>query len=376
MHFPFCRHRCHYCDFSVKRARRAPVAEWIQCVESELVEWFARAGWESPVRVDTIFVGGGTPSLLGSEGMRALGEVLRRWFRYGRETVEWTVEANPASFDREMAAAWREAGVNRVSLGVQSLDDRVLRWLGRSHDGRMALSALRIAEAAGFERISADLMFGLPEDVTRDWAGEIRGIVATGVGHVSAYELTVEPRTPLYRWIELGRIRSPNPGRCAAEYVQLASILRESGFGHYEVSNFAKPGQESVHNWQYWNGAAYLGLGPSAHSFLPPIRLWNVFRWDAYRGAIRGGRPVTQGWERVTSEQRDLERLWLSLRTRTGLPDGDSVWADPAATIARDRWVRAGWLEGRDGRIVATVEGWLRLDELVAEIASSGEDRG
>ena len=341
-----------------------------------MVEWFARAGWESPVRVDTVFVGGGTPSLLGAEGMRALGQVLGRCFRYRRETLEWTVEANPVSFDREMAVAWREAGVNRVSLGVQSLDDRVLRWLGRLHDARTALSALRIATAAGFERVSADLMFGLPEDVTRDWAGEIRGIVAAGVGHVSAYGLVVEPRTPLYRWIELGRIRLPDPGRFAEEYVQLASILRESGFGHYEVSTFAKPGQESVHNWQYWNGAAYLGLGPSAHSFLPPIRLWNVFRWDAYRGAIRGGRPVTQGWESVTGEQRDLERLWLSLRTRTGLPDGDPVWADPAATIARDRWVEAGWLDRRNGRIVATVEGWLRLDELVAEIASRGEDRG
>jgi oxygen-independent coproporphyrinogen-3 oxidase len=359
----------------VKRARRAPILEWIECLESELEEWFTNAGWDSPLRLDTIFVGGGTPSLLGSDGMAALSRLLGRWFRVDPEALEWTAEANPASFDRETAEAWREAGVNRLSLGVQSLDDRVLRWLGRLHDGSGAVRALRTAADVGFEHISSDLMFGLPAVVSRDWPAEIEGVLASGVGHVSAYGLTVEKRTPLHRWIELGRIRSPNPGRYAMEYAKLASSLRRAGFSHYEISNFARPGEESVHNWQYWNGAAYLGIGPSAHSFLPPIRSWNVFRWDAYRGAIRDGSPVTMGWERLTGEARELERLWLSLRTRSGLPDGDPVWARPAVKIARDRWVRAGWLERRHGRIVATAEGWLRLDAIVAEIASSGENR-
>ncbi len=376
MHFPFCRHRCHYCDFSVKRARRAPIREWIECLESELRERFANEGWGSSPGLDTIFVGGGTPSLLGPDGMVDLSDLIERWFRLDREALEWTAEANPASFDRKTAETWRQAGVNRLSLGVQSLDDRVLGWLGRLHDAGGALRALRTASDAGFEHISADLIFGLPADVTRDWPGEIRGIVASGVGHVSAYGLTVERRTPLHRWIELGRIRYPDPRRYAKEYADLASSLRGAGFTHYEVSNFARPGEESVHNWQYWNGAAYLGIGPSAHSFLPPVRSWNVFRWDAYRGAIHDGDPVTMGWENPTGEERELERLWLSLRTRSGLPERDSIWARPALEIARDRWIRAGWLERRHGRIVATTEGWLRLDALVAEIASSGENRG
>ena len=192
---------------------------------------------------------------------------------------------------------------------------------------------------------------------------------------MSAYGLSVEPRTPLQRWIELGRVSSPDPRRYAEEYLELASILGTAGFSHYEVSNFARAGEECLHNWQYWNGAAYLGLGPSAHSFLPPLRLWNVFRWDAYRGAIRDGGPVTTGWERVTGDERELERLWLSLRTRNGLSDADSIWASPAMNAARDRWIGAGWLKRRRGHIVATTEGWLRLDALVAELASS-DDRG
>lgn len=374
VHFPFCRHRCHYCDFSVKRTRSAPIGEWIECLEAELEEWFARAGWASRLRLDTIFVGGGTPSLLGSEGMLALSGLIQRWFRVDRDAVEWTAEANPASFNGEIAQAWREAGVNRISLGVQSLDDRVLSWLGRLHDANGALRAIRAA-SKGFDHVSADLLFGLPDDVARDWPGEIQRTVEGGVGHVSAYGLTVEIRTPLHRWIELGRIAAPAAGRYATEYLELVAHLTDAGFSHYEVSNFARPGEESVHNWQYWNGASYLGIGPSAHSFLPPIRLWNVFRWDAYRGTIRDGEPVTLGWESLTGEDRELERVWLSMRTRNGLADRDPVWKRPGARIARDRWLRAGWLGRRPGRIVATAEGWLRLDALVAEIASSGENR-
>ena len=187
LHFPFCRHRCHYCDFSVKRTRDAPIPDWISCIEAELEQWLRTTGWDPPIHLDTVFVGGGTPSLLGANGMAALARFMRQWFHYDGESVEWTVEANPASFDQPTADAWRAAGVNRISLGVQSLDDRVLRWLGRLHDSKEALSALGCASNAGFEHISADLMFGLPVDVARNWPSEIDGIVSSGVGHVSAY---------------------------------------------------------------------------------------------------------------------------------------------------------------------------------------------
>ncbi len=377
VHFPFCRHRCHYCDFSVKRARAAPVGEWLTCLELELPRWFDAAGWEPPLEIATLFVGGGTPSLLGAGGLEGLVSVLARWMRLDDPRLEWTLEANPSSFDASTARAWRSLGVNRVSLGVQSLDDGALAWLGRLHDREGALSALRAGIDAGFDVVNADLIFGLPEEVERDWPAEVSALVESGVAHVSAYGLTVEPRTPLARWVELGRIEPPAERRYASEYSTVARRLREAGFCHYEVSNFARPGAECRHNWIYWRGEPYLGLGPSAHSYFPPFRLWNAFRWDAYASAVRRARagPVG-GWERPSPAQSELERLWLSLRTRHGLAVSDRAWSGPRGALRLARWKENGFVRERRGRVTLTTAGWLRLDELVAEIASgdSGPD--
>jgi oxygen-independent coproporphyrinogen-3 oxidase len=306
--------------------------------------------------------------------MRALADLLARYFRWEPGAVEWTVEANPVSFSRKLAREWRAIGVTRVNLGVQSLVDGALQWLGRLHDRRVALDALDAA-VQEFKSVSADLIFGLPDEVARDWPAEVEAIVASGVRHVSVYGLTVEPRTPLARWIELGRVRPPDQDRYASEYTEMVSRLRSCGYDHYEISNFARPGYECLHNWQYWNGAAYLGIGPSAHSYLPSYRMWNVFRWDAYRGAIHDHSPPLAGWEEVTGRARELERLWLAMRTRGGLSTGDPIWSLPAVARERDRWVRAGWLESRGGRVVATVQGWLRLDALVADMAAGAEQQ-
>lgn len=370
VHFPFCAHRCHYCDFSVRRARIPPVGDWLDAIELEIEGWFAATSWEAPPRIDTLFVGGGTPSLLGADGARRLAALLRRRFCWDPGALEWTMEANPASFDVATGRAWRELGVTRLSLGVQSLDDGVLRWLGRLHDAERALRALSDARAAGFERINADLMFGLPGEVERRWSLEVERLLGAGAGHVSAYGLTIEPATPLGRRVATGRVRPPDEKRYEAEYLEVVRALVEAGYGHYEVSNFARPGEECRHNWKYWDGEPYLGVGPSAHSFLPPYRTWNAFGWDAYRGTIRAVAPPLEGWERPTAEQRELERLWLRLRTRRGLAVDDPAWRSGPASGLRDRWIREGWLAAREGRVAATPRGWLRLDELVTEIAA------
>ncbi len=370
VHFPFCRHRCHYCDFSVKRARAAPVDEWLACLELEIPRWFDAAGWEPPVEIETLFVGGGTPSLLGTSGLERLTAVLSRWLRLDDPRLEWTVEANPSSFDAPTARGWRSLGVSRLSLGVQSLDDGALAWLGRLHDREGALSALRAGLDAGFELVNADLIFGLPEEVARDWPTEVSALAECGVAHVSAYGLTVEPRTPLARWIELGRIDPPAERRYASEFSTVAGRLREAGFRHYEVSNFARPGAECRHNWIYWRGEPYLGLGPSAHSYFPPFRLWNAFRWDAYASAVRTRAGAVEGWERLRPAQSELERLWLSLRTRDGLATSDRAWSGHPGALRLARWRESGFLRERGGRVALTTAGWLRLDELVTEIAS------
>ena len=362
VHFPFCAHRCHYCDFSVTRAAAPPVARWVSAIERELAWWFERGGWDPGTVLDTIFVGGGTPSLMGATGMEELGERIAAWYRIDPDRTEWTAEVNPASFAAELGRRWRATGVNRLSLGVQAFDDAVLGWLGRLHDRRCATRAVRAARRVGFDRVSLDLLFGLPPDVARDLAAEVEAAVALGVSHLSLYGLTVEPRTPLAEWIRLGRVRQPEEDRYAAEYRLLSDRLRAAGYDHYEVSNFARPGAQCRHNWSYWKRTSYLAVGPSAHGFLPPIRSWNVFRWDRYERALDVGRGPLEGWERVGPEEEALERIWLGLRTERGIA-ADRLGRD------RDAWLEAGWLEERNGRCVATIEGWLRLDAMVAELA-------
>ncbi len=378
LHYPFCRRRCHYCDFSVATSAEPRVEEWLKCVERDLSAWFAEADWEPPLPLKTVFVGGGTPSLLGRSGMTRVATSLQRWFSWEDE-LEWTAESNPNSLSPSLCEEWLDAGVNRLSIGVQSFDGAVLRWLGRLHTSDEAATAVRTARGAGFDNLNVDLMFGLPDEVARDWPAEVAMATALRVSHISAYGLTVEPRTPLGRRVSAGRMRMPGERRYEKEYRIVASALGDAGYEHYEVSNFARPGYECRHNWQYWNGDAYLGVGPSAHSFLPPYRVWNVYRWDAYRRTVLMGGSPRAGAERVEGPAHELERLWLSLRTRTGLsashPALDQAADGAGSWKLIEQWIEAGWLERRRDRVCATLDGWLRLDELVAACAARGWDQ-
>ncbi len=372
VHFPFCAHRCHYCDFSVKRASAPPVSRWLAAIEIELAWWFERNGWDRGATLDTIFVGGGTPSLMGSAGMEGLASRISAWFHIDPAHTEWTAEANPASFNARLGSGWRATGVNRLSLGVQALDDAVLTWLGRLHDRRRATEAVAEAREAGFERVSVDLIFGLPPEVGRDLGAEVEAATTLDVSHLSLYGLTVEPRTPLAEWIRLGRVGAPDEERYAEEYRLLSRELRAAAYEQYEVSNFARPGEQCRHNWSYWNRTSYLALGPSAHGFFPPIRSWNVFRWDRYERALHAGLGPLEGWERVGPEEEELERIWLGLRTNRGLTPEFVQEISPDG-LRLDDWAGAGWMEERDGRWLATIEGWLRLDAIAAELAGAEE---
>jgi oxygen-independent coproporphyrinogen-3 oxidase len=302
--------------------------------------------------------------------MALLANILRRSFVLSPDSTEWTAESNPASLDRAVVRSWREAGVNRLSVGVQSFDDGVLRWLGRLHDAEGARRALAEARSAGFKDVNVDLMFGLPGSLERHWRVEVEAALEAGVTHVSTYGLTAEPHTPLGRLVESGEVDMVGEEGYAAEYQSAVEALEEAGFVHYEVSNFALPGQECLHNWHYWDGSPYLGLGPSAHSYLGGTRAWNVFRWEAYRQALKGGVSTLEGHESVGAGESRLERLWLALRTNRGLSTGDplarEVLADAGDLV--DAWSKAGWLRVDESRIRLTAEGWLRMDELVAAL--------
>lgn len=365
LHVPFCARRCTYCDFAVTALREPPVELWLDAIIDEFGLVSNAEGWDRPLQLETLYIGGGTPSLLGPGAMTALRTRMRGIAEID-EGTEWTVEANPESFDDELARDWQRAGVNRLSLGVQSFDEGVLRWMGRLHGPDGPGRAIRAARRAGITNYSLDLIFGLPARLERDWKGDIERLLALEPKHISLYGLTAEPATPLGRWVEEGRERLADDERYREEFLYASERLQQEGFLHYEVSNFARPGHESRHNQAYWSGEPYLGLGPSAHSFLPPLRRWNLRGWEAYRRTVAEGRSPVEDSELVGDEMARLERLWLGLRVAEGIEAGPEGWTPGEERVAT-RWVDEGWAIWEEDRLRLTPEGWLLLDELVIE---------
>jgi len=364
VHIPFCRRRCSYCDFSIAVRKHIPAREYVDAVLGEL------GGLQPavPGPLDTLYLGGGTPSLLPADALTSLLTSLfdRVGSGHPSDGIEVTLEANPEDVTPDQATAWRAAGVNRVSLGSQSFDDRVLAWMHRSHGAAGIGEACRVLRAAGIENISLDLIFALPEELRRDWSRDLDAACELRPEHLSLYGLTVEERTPLARWISRGASTPPDDDRYAAEYLLAHERLAVAGYVFYEVSNAAREGgrHRSRHNSAYWSGRPYLGLGPAAHSFDGRARRWNLAAWEAYRGAVAAGRSPIESEEVLTTEQRELERIYLALRTDAGVPQS----ACPPDRLSA--WQGAGWVIVEGGRVRCTAEGWLRLEALVRDLTA------
>lgn len=363
VHAPFCARRCFYCDFAVTVDRAPDSGSWLAAIGEEF-RMQADDGWEVASHLDTLFVGGGTPSLLGASAMEGLAEVLGRG-RLEHPELEWTVEANPESVTPALVEGWRRAGVNRISLGVQSFEGDVLRWMGRLHGAEGAREAVRVVREGGIENVSVDLIFGLPSRLKRCWSRELDEVLALELPHVSLYGLTAEPGTPLGRAVGCGRESLADGESYREEYLEASTRLRDAGYRHYEVSNFARGGAWSRHNEVYWSGRPYLGLGSSAHSYRAPIRRWNIRDWAAYRSAVQAGRLPVEDAEQVEGESARLEGTWLALRTDAGLPlEG----MGPAALALVDRWREGGLAEPGGERVRLTPRGWLVLDRLAVDL--------
>ncbi|HEU4700663.1 MAG TPA: radical SAM family heme chaperone HemW [Gemmatimonadales bacterium] len=362
VHVPFCARRCSYCDFAIAVRREVPSDAYAAAVGREWRTWQHHPAWNEDPVVRTLYFGGGTPSHLAPAAIARLVETVAR-DRAIAPDAEITLEANPDDVTAEAARAWREAGINRVSLGVQSFDPRVLAWMHRVHTAEQVPAAVETLRAAGIAELSLDLIFGLPEALGRDWAADLAQALALAPDHLSMYGLTVEPHTPLGRWVQRREVAPVGDDRYAAEFLETHRTLEAHGFEHYEVSNAARPGRRARHNSAYWRRAAYIGLGPSAHSGHGTERSWNLRDWTAYERAIRAGDPTTAAREVLDAEAIRLEELYLGLRTMDGLP------ADRLAAPIRGAWIGAGWAEEREGRLRLTPEGWLRLDALVAAAA-------
>lgn len=364
VHAPFCARRCFYCDFAVQVRRVGDTEGWLRALAGELA-WVDSEGLlVRDETLATLYVGGGTPSLLGAGAMAGLAEVVGAE-RLDDAELEWTAEANPESLSAEVARAWRRAGVNRLSLGVQTFHGPTLRWMGRMHGPDGAVEAVARARAAGIDNLSVDLIFGLPAHLGRDWRRDLEDALALDVPHVSLYGLSVEAATPLGRAVREGREPVVDEDRYGEEYLIAAETLVDAGYVHYEVSNFARPGAASRHNTAYWSGAPYLGLGNGAHSFAPPLRRWNLRDWEEYALRAGSGRSPEDGRELLDPSARRLERIWLGLRTSDGLAlDGFGARAADCAAS----WARSGLATLEDGTVRLTPEGWLLLDRLSVEL--------
>ncbi len=363
VHAPFCPRRCVYCDFAVTVRRTGDLAAWLGSLEAELALVQSEGLFALAPLLETVYVGGGTPSLLGPSAMDGLGEMIG-FARLKGAGLEWTAEANPESFTTEVAEQWASAGVNRISLGLQSFDEEALRWMGRLHGAEGGRRALAAAGEAGIDNVSVDLIFGLPPKLERSWDDDLARVLDLEVPHVSLYGLTVEPGTALGRAVREGREESVDEEQYRTEFLRASELLTDAGYRHYEVSNFALPGYEARHNAVYWSGLPYLGLGSGAHSFAAPMRLWNEREWAEYRTRLLNGRSSRADREVLDSAAQALESAWLSLRTCRGIeiPRAGSRQAEVVAG-----WLQDGLAEKDLDRVRLTAEGWLVLDKLTVD---------
>ena len=331
-----------------------PVNDYLRGISTEL----NRRDDVGPV-LDTVYLGGGTPSKLGPDGISRVLDVVRSRSEIAQD-AEVTIEANPEDISPAAAAAWTQAGVNRVSIGLQSFDDAVLAWMHRVHSAVDSRRAVDTVRSAGITNFSVDLIFSLPDELNRDWRQDLEQALALEPPHISLYGLTVEPSTPLARWKSRGAVTESGEDRYASEFLIADTMAAARGYRHYEVSNFAKPGFESRHNSSYWTGAAYAGIGPSAHSFDGTTRSWNVSAYADWMRRLDQGQPVVEAKETLDDGNRASERVYLGLRTDTGLRAG-------AADLSKaDQWRSHGWASIDEDVIRLTPEGWLRLDSLAA----------
>lgn len=355
VHVPFCARRCAYCDFSIAVRAAIPEREYSAAVARELAFRYPAGG---PWELDTLYLGGGTPSKLGAGGIARLLDTLRERVTLA-PGAEVTLEANPEDVSPEAAAAWRAAGVNRISLGAQSFHDPVLSWMHRTHDAATIPLAVDAARRAGIDDCSLDLIFALPDAVPRDWAQDLEAALALEPTHLSLYGLTVEPATPLGRWFERGQLDEVPEERYEREFLAAHDTLAARGFAHYEVSNYALPGREARHNSAYWARVPYVGLGPSAHGFENETRRWNEAAYAAWMARVQAGEDPAAGSERISGHARALEEAYLGLRTARGL----QLMAGEVSAL--QSWLESGWgTVDTVGVLRLTPAGWLRMDTL------------
>lgn len=372
IHIPFCVRKCDYCDFYSVPGRGQRMDQYLKALQCHLEESAPQA---QPYLVDTIYFGGGTPSHFGAQRLVEVLRTIHKNFQVSRN-CEITVECNPDSVDPEFLTHLKRAGVNRLSMGVQSARDGELKEIGRLHNYQQAVQAFQQARQAGFENLSLDLIYGLPDQTLESWKASVEAVLQLAPEHLSCYGLKLEQGTPLYQRQDQEQMADDDTQ--ADMYLWMVDRLAQAGYGQYEISNFARPGFESRHNLKYWLGEEYMGFGPSAHSYFGGRRYSFVRDLDIYvNGVLHNGKIIDES-NLVNRRERGREYLMLRMRTVRGVEESEYrrtfyMNFDPLEDRFRE-YRDYGWAEYTDGRWHFTPSGFLLSNPLIGDLLAIQEE--
>lgn len=367
IHLPFCRRKCHYCSFVSVTNAETLMESYADAICSEINLRRTNIFLDNP---QTLYIGGGTPSIVPAGCIkRILSDIFLK------DTAECTVEANPDSLSEQWLDMMLQIGINRISIGIQSLNDAVLGLLGRLHSSQQAVNSVALARRVGFRNLSVDLMFGVPGQTMQVWQETIKKVIGLGVEHISCYSLSVEEDSKYFALASENSLILPDTKKTTDMYLFAADFLKKSGFLHYEISNFSRPGYECKHNRGYWDFTPYLGVGASAHSFDGKSRRWNVSDPVEYVRLLGTSIDPMQGFEIIDDQKRILEHLMLSLRVGEGLAINDIIGdsrIDKCAFKEKiEMMVESGFMEhDSSGNVRLTVRGMVIAEEILSEIAA------
>jgi len=366
IHIPFCKQACHYCDFHFSTSIKYK-DDVLQALVKEIALQKKYLNGET---IETIYFGGGTPSLLSANEINLITETITNLHSV-TGNAEITLEANPDDLDKEKLHSLRHTDINRLSIGIQSFFDEDLQWMNRAHHSNEAEISVKAAQDAGFENLTIDLIYGYPLLNDQKWRHNISSAFELAVPHISAYSMTVEPKTALASFIKKKKQPAPDDQQSAEQFISLMSAMQEHGFEHYEISNFCKPGHYSRHNSSYWKGVKYLGIGPSAHSYNGETRRWNIANNAKYIHALENG-EISFEMEQLTVNDRLNEYIMTSLRTMWGL---DLETLNSIAPASADKLLATakcffdnGWLYQKDKVVYLSKTGKLYADNIASDL--------
>ncbi len=366
IHIPFCKKACHYCNFHFS----TNLKEVDKMVNAIIKEIGLRSAYLTEQNLDSIYFGGGTPSVLGEKHFQSIFQKIKEHFNI-KESAEVTLEANPDDLTVSKLEILKKTGINRLSIGIQSFDQEDLEWMNRSHNAEQAFRSIMDAKNIGFELLNIDLIFGGLTTNMEKWKTNLTIAADLNLPHISCYGLTIEERTALHSFIQNDKMAVPDEEIAVEQYLYLMEFAERQRWEHYEISNFCQFGKRAVHNTSYWEGKSYAGFGPSAHSFNGYARQWNISNNAGYIKILASASSNEELWGNLYQEEklnpRDIynETIMLGLRQKSGI---EKTCLKPEAAEAIDVWLDKGHLKEEDGRFILTKSGKLIADQVIADL--------